>query len=319
MPLKIVEVTPNDAGQRVDRFIQKTFPLLPVPMVYKLIRTKDIKVNSKRTDISYRLAVSDVVSVYCPDGFLVPGREKYPFLRASSSLDIVYEDDNVLLMNKPTGLLCHPDNEEYDDTLLTRMQRVLYERGEYVPENENSFAPALANRIDRNTSGIVIGAKNAEALRVLNQKIKAREIRKFYLCVLTGRPPEREGVLTGYLLKDEKKNTVRIFNKAYPGAKSISTAYRVLAEKDGLVLCEVELLTGRTHQIRAHFASIGCPLLGDGKYGRNDVNKKFGGYKKQCLCSYRLIFDFVTDPGPLAYLNGREFSIGDVWFRSLFD
>ncbi len=256
--------------------------------------------------------------MYINDEFFAPSEKHYDFMKASKSLDIIYEDENILLLNKKQGVLCHPDDREYIDTLIGRVKRYLYEKGEYDPDTENSFVPSLVNRIDRNTGGIVIAAKNAESLRILNEKMKLRELHKYYLCVTVGTPKEKSAILGGYLVKDEKSNTVTVSKKASEGAKSIKTKYRVLESIDGLSLVEIELLTGRTHQIRAHMASIGCPLLGDGKYGRNRDNKKFGGYKKQMLYSYKLKFDFTTDAGKLAYLDQKEFEVQDVWFKEEF-
>jgi 23S rRNA pseudouridine955/2504/2580 synthase len=230
---------------------------------------------------------------------------------------VIYEDENIMLLDKKVGLLSHPDEREYNDTLLTRIKRYLYEKGEYDPSDENSFAPALINRIDRNTGGIVMAAKNAEALRIMNQKLKDREIKKFYLCVVHGTLKEKDGTLHGWLTKDEKKNLVKVFTRQTDGSKEIKTKYRVLAENKNMSLVEVELLTGRTHQIRAHFASIGHPLLGDGKYGRNSMNKE-SGYKKQFLYSYKLKFDFVIDAQSLNYLNGKQFEVRNVWFKDAF-
>ena len=315
--LKSFTISKNDSGQRLDKFISKAVPALPKSLMYKYIRTKRIKVNSKKGDIALKLNVGDVVDMYINDEFFAPVDERYDFLSASKNLDIVYEDDNIMLLDKKVGLLSHPDETEYNDTLITRIKRYLYEKGDYNPKDENSFAPALVNRIDRNTGGIVIAAKNSESLRILNQKLKDRELEKYYLCVVHGKIPKKSGTLTGWLSKDEKKNKVEVFTRELPGTKQIRTKYSVLSEKDGLSLVEVELLTGRTHQIRAHFASIGHPLLGDGKYGSNALNKPLG-YKKQFLYSYRLKFTFETDAGILNYLNGKSFEIPDVWFRREF-
>ena len=209
------------------------------------------------------------------------------------------------------------NDTEYNDTLITRVKRYLYEKGEYDPRDEQSFTPSLVNRIDRNTGGIVIAAKNAESLRILNQKLKDRELEKYYLCVIHGSMKQKSGVLEGWLTKDEKKNKVTVSERRTEGAKQIRTKYAVLAENGGMSLVEVELLTGRTHQIRAHFASVGHPLLGDGKYGSNALNKPLG-YKKQFLYSYKLKFAFTTDAGILEYLNGRTFIAPEVWFKSEF-
>ena len=315
--MKSFTVGKNDAGQRLDKFISKAVPALPQSLMYKYIRKKRIKVNSCRGEISQKLLEGDVVDMYINDEFFVPVAEKYDFLSASKNLTIIYEDDNVMLLDKPVGLLSHPDETEYNDTLITRVKRCLYERGEYDPSDENSFAPSLVNRIDRNTAGIVIAAKNAESLRILNQKLKDREIHKYYLCVVHGTFSEKSGILTAYMLKDEKKNKVTVFPQAVPGGKTMKTGYRVIKEGAGLSLLEVELFTGRTHQIRAHFAYEGHPLVGDGKYGTNELNKPLG-YKKQFLCSYRLEFDFISDSGILDYLNHRSFELDNVWFARQF-
>ncbi len=310
-------VKENDAGQRLDKFLTKTYRHLPMPLLYKAIRKKDIRLNGKRCDSADRLTAGDVISLFLPDDVLEITAPAYDFLRASRQLDIVYEDDHVLLLNKKVGLLVHPDNKEFGDTLIARVQRYLYEKGVYDPANEQSFAPALVNRIDRNTAGIVIAAKTAAALRILNDKLKNREIEKYYLCIVHGRMPRQEDTLEGYLEKNEAQNRVYVSDTARQGARTIRTRYRVLEERDGLSLLEIHLLTGRTHQIRAHMASIGHPLLGDGKYGTNAINKGTG-FDKQALCSYRLRFAFTSPAEELEYLNGREFTLPQVWFATQF-
>lgn len=315
--MKSFIINKNDADQRLDKFISKTVPLLPKTLMYKYIRIKRIKVNGKRAEISTRLNLGDVVDMYINDEFFEKAPEKYDFLKASKNLNIIYEDENIILCDKKAGVLSHPDDNEYIDTLIGRIKRYLYEKGEYKPDDEHSFTPSLVNRIDRNTGGIVIAAKNAETLRILNQKMKDRELHKFYLCIVHGELEQKSGTLSGYLVKDESKNKVSVSKKKTENSKEIRTKYKVLDCDGTLSLVEVELLTGRTHQIRAHFASIGHPLLGDGKYGTNAQNKKYG-YKKQFLYSYKLVFDFTTDAGILDYLNHREFAVEDVWFKEEF-
>ncbi|MGN0545137.1 MAG: RluA family pseudouridine synthase [Acutalibacteraceae bacterium] len=315
--MKSFSIGKNDANQRIDKFIKKTVPNLPDSLMYKYIRLKRIKLNGKRCEISTRLSEGDTVDMYINDEFFEQRFDRYNFMHASKELKVLYEDDNIILVDKKVGLLSHPDEREYNDTLLTRIKRYLYEKGSYDPSDENSFAPALINRIDRNTGGIVMAAKNAEALRIMNRKLKDREIRKFYLCVIHGTLKNKENILHGWLIKDEKKNLVKVLDHPANGAKEIRTKYRVLAENENMSLVEIELLTGRTHQIRAHFASIGHPLLGDGKYGRNSMNRE-SGYKKQFLYSYAIKFDFRTDAQALNYLNGKEFKVENVWFKDAF-
>lgn len=316
--MKSITISENDAGQRLDKFLTKAFPNMPKSMMYKAIRTKNIKLNRKRCEISTRLRKGDQLDIYLNDDVFTPASpsERFPFLKASRALDVVYEDSQILIANKKPGLIVHSDDKSFGDTLIDRIQRHLYESGEYDPDEEQSFAPALVNRIDRNTGGLVLAAKTAEALRLLNEKMKEREIEKYYLCLIHGTLAKKEGILEGYLEKDEDKNKVFVHSSPIPGGRTIRTKYRVLQEKNGFSLVEVELLTGRTHQIRAHFASIGHPLVGDGKYGTNTLNKNTG-YKFQALYSYKVVFHFSQDEA-LAYLDDKSFSVDQIWFLQDF-
>lgn len=304
----------NDAGQRLDRWLGKTLPLLPAPLAQKYIRLKRVKVNGKGSQRDVRLQVGDLLQLYINDEFFDQPREDNAFLAVfKPKLDIVYEDENLMLLNKRPGLLCHADEHEKVNTLITHIQAYLYQKKEWNPRDEHSFTPALCNRIDRNTGGIVMAAKNAETLRILNQKIKDREIAKFYLAIIHGKMTPPQGKLEGFLLKDENKAQVKVFHKPVPGGKSAATLYKTLKVNRGLSLVECELLTGRTHQIRAQFAASGHPLLGDGKYGRERDNKQYGR-SFQALYSYKLEFTFPTDAGILEYLRGRVFTVENVDF-----
>ncbi len=303
----------NDAGQRLDRFLAKAVPLLPASLAQKYIRLKRIKCNGKRIERDTRLSAGDVLQLYINDEFFDKPREDNAYLTvAVPKLNIVYEDDHILLVDKRPGLAVHPhDGAEYGRTLIDHIQSYLYQKREWRPREENAFTPSLCNRIDRNTGGIVIAAKTAEALRVMNQKIKDRELDKRYLAIVEGTPKRTEGSLKGYLFKDAQKNRVFVTDTPKAGAKFCQTNYRVLASQNGLSLVECELITGRTHQIRAQFAHAGHPLLGDGKYGKLD--KRFDR-NYQALYSYRLTFAFTTEAGALAHLNGRSFRVEQVDF-----
>ena len=309
-------VNKNDAGQRLDKFISKAIDI-PTSLLYKSIRLKKIKVNRKRAENSTVLIEGDTVQCFLAESFFEKRESDYSYLkRITPSLAIVYEDENILLVNKRPGVSVHEDEHSTENTLITHILAYLYQKGEYSPLNEQSFTPALCNRIDRNTGGIVIAAKNAESLRVMNEKIKNREIDKFYLAAVHGIPERSEDTLRGYLRKDERTNKVTVYQKNPPrDAKSIITKYKVIAKRNDSALLEVELLTGRTHQIRAHMSYIGHPLIGDGKYGINKSDRE-KGYKYQALYSYKLRFSFKGEPTSLEYLNGKEFKIDkrDIYF-----
>ena len=311
--MKEFTIGPNDAGQRLDRFLAKAVPLLPASLAQKYIRIKRIKCNGARVERDTRLKSGDVLQLYINDEFFDKPREDNAYLTvATPKLNIVYEDENILLVDKRPGLAVHPhDGAEYGRTLIDHIQSYLYQKREWRPREENAFTPALCNRIDRNTGGIVIAAKTAEVLRVLNQKIKDREMDKRYLAIVEGTPKPTTGSLKGYLFKDAKKNRVFVTDTPQPGAKTCQTNYKVLQSAKGLSLVECELITGRTHQIRAQFAHAGHPLLGDGKYGKLD--KRFDR-NYQALYSYKLTFCFTTEAGSLEYLNGRSYQVNQVEF-----
>ena len=316
--MKAFTIKKNDADQRLDRFVAKSVPSLPSSLLQKYIRLKRIKVNGKGSKRDYRVAEGDLVEMYINDEFFEQPSEENAYLRVEKpGVDIIYEDENILLADKRPGLVVHPDENEKQNTLITHIQSYLYQKREWRPREENSFTPALCNRIDRNTGGIVICAKNAEALRIMNQKIKDREMEKYYLCIVHGKMTPPDGKLEGYIFKDEVKKQVYVTQKPQPGAKTAVTLYKTLKTNGRLSLLECELITGRTHQIRAMFASAGHPLLGDGKYGNQAKDKPYGR-KYQALYSYRLKFTFTTDAGALEYLNGMEFRAPRVDFEDMY-
>lgn len=315
--MKSYLINQNDAGQRVSKFVEKTVPALPPSLLYKYFRLKRIKLNKKRCQPQDRLLEGDLVELYINDEFFGEGRQDLAFLKVPDKLNIIYEDENILLVDKKPGLVVHEDDDNTPDTLINRILHYLYNKGEYNPQAEQSFVPALCNRIDRNTGGIVIAAKNAETLRIINEKIKNHELEKSYLCVTVGRPRPAEGRVEGFLRKDEAKKEVTFFDHPIPGGKTAVTLYRTLESRGELSLVECRLLTGRTHQIRVSMAHLGCPLLGDGKYGRGDVNRRYGE-TRQALYSYKLRFAFSSPAGLLDYLQNRTFCVEAVPFRDKY-
>lgn len=325
--MKTFTVNTNDSGQRLDKFITKAVKGLPMSLMYKYIRKKRIKVNGKRAEERQKLEVGDVIEMYIPDEFFTEKTSAAEYSRAEVQLNIVYEDENILLVDKKPGVLVHTGDEGDPNrtaeaertTLIFAIKAYLVSKGEYSPENESSFAPALCNRIDRNTGGIVIAAKNAGTLRAVNEAIRKRELGKYYLCAVHGIPAKRSDTLKGFLFKDHRTNKVTVTKNHVKGSKEIVTAYKTVDVnyKEDISLLEVELLTGRTHQIRAHMASIGHPLVGDGKYGVNAEDRR-RGYKYQALCSYKLRFD--SDEEEIRYLKGREFQVDreGIFFLELF-
>lgn len=308
----------NDAGQRLDKFLTKLCPNMPQSMLYKSLRKDCVKINSKHIkDASYKVCEGDTVRLYLKDEFFEKPKADNSFVDIEPRINIVYEDENILLIDKEVGMVVHEDDEGSGDYLIDHIKSYLYKKGEYKPDEENTFVPSLCNRLDRNTGGIIIAAKNAETLRIMNQKVKDREIKKLYLCAVLGTLDKKSDEMKAFLFKDEKEKRVYVYDSSKKGSKTIITKYKVMKEKNNLSLVEVDLITGRTHQIRAHFAFIGHPLLGDGKYGINKTNKSYN-MLTQALYSYKLIFNFTTDAGILEYLNGKSFEVKNIDFLKLF-
>ncbi|MCL2046440.1 MAG: RluA family pseudouridine synthase [Oscillospiraceae bacterium] len=317
--MKEYQIGKNDAGQRLDRFISKAVPLLPTSLAQKYIRLKRFKIDGKSAKRDYVLNQGDVLQMYINDEYFEETRNNVLYnknvqsQRILSEPDILYEDDNIMLINKPAGVLCHSDKDSDKDSLISQVLAYLYQGGKWNPENEHSFRPALCNRIDRNTSGIVIVSKNAQSLRLLNEKIRKREIDKYYMALVLGEPGEPAGRLFGYHEKDSVANRVTISQQSNEKTKEAIMEYKTLATTGNLSLLECLLFTGRTHQIRAQLAEIGTPILGDNKYGDKSMNKQFGE-KFQALCSYKLVLSFKSDAGIMQYLNKKEFLCENIPF-----
>ena len=300
-------------GRRLTRFAQKALPAASAGQIAKFLRLGRIKVDGKRGKEDTVLSEGQQVDFYVEDEwFIAPEREDPFYSKIRPKLTILYEDEHVLLLDKRVGLICHPDEGEKVHTLLTYAQAYLYQKGEWHPQRD--FAPALCNRIDRFTAGVVIIAKTQEALKVMDAKIRTHEVEKYYLCAVHGRMKYPEGTLRHFLIKKPEQKKVTVLNRSEPGAKETITYYRAVDENNGLTLCECLLGTGRTHQIRAQFAHIGHPLLGDNQYGKATLNEKYGRVNGQALCAYRLIFAFETDAGCLDHLNGLCVQVKDVPF-----
>ncbi len=295
-------------NKKLDRFLLEHFTQLSYNALYKALRTKDIRVNGVRINKNVVVKTGDRIDTYIKDEILRGiGVKKEP-----RPFDIVYEDKHLLLINKMPGIPVHPDKDCKETTLVELASHYLIEKGEYTPENPGSFAPALCHRLDRNTGGIVIMAKNPEALDVMLDRIKKRQVKKFYQCLVIGCPEPSQAELRHYLFKDAGKSLVYVSDKRRPGAAEIITLYKVLEAGEEISRLEVELVTGKTHQIRAHLAYIGHPIVGDGKYGFNRFNRKFKA-RHQALWAYKVVFDFESG-GVLDYLRGKAFETENIQF-----
>jgi len=291
---------------RVDKVIKEYFPNMPVSALFKAFRKKDIKVNGVRVKEDQVVLQGDKLEIFIVDEIL-DGKPLESDCSLSKGFSVVYEDSNILIANKHQGLPVHPDRDQTTNTLIDQVRGYLLSKGEYSPEASSSFAPSLCHRLDRNTGGLIIIAKNSVSLKTIIEKLESNEIKKYYQCLVTGKMEKTSEILKSYLIKDENKSRVFIDDEKSKGSLEIITKYTVLDYKDNISKLEVELFTGRTHQIRAHLAHIGHHIIGDGKYGTNAVNRALGA-KHQALWAYKLVFDFKST-GVLNYLKGRIFEV----------
>ncbi len=316
--MKVLVVTQNEAGQRLNKLLSKYLNLAGTGFIYKMLRKKNITLNNRKCDGSEKLKEGDEIRLFLSDETI----EKFSQVQVQNvkkkALDIIYEDQHILLINKPAGMLSQKARET-DESLVEYMTDYLLKSGSLTREDLKTFRPSVCNRLDRNTSGLVVAGKSLPGLQIMSAVLKDRSIHKYYYCVIKGSLAKKQ-TIEGYLLKDERTNQVRICETPVTESLPIVTIYEPVSEYDGYTLLKVTLVTGRTHQIRAHLASIGCPLVGDVKYGDHHVNeeaRKRFGICHQMLHSFQV--EFPPLPKPLAYLSGRSFTaplpreFGNIW------
>lgn len=303
--MKEIRITKNEENQRLDKFLLKYMNKASKGFLYKMLRKKRIKYNGGRAEGSELLKAGDTLQLYLAEETISSFMEEKTVAEAKRHFAIVYEDDDILVVNKPAGLLTHPEKSSDKDTLIDQILYYLYQKGQYLPEADSSFTPALCNRLDRNTSGIVIAGKTLKGVQAVNEAIRSHKLDKYYLTLVAGEIREA-GEITAYLKKDEEKNQVRVSKREGSGKKTM-TKYRPLACAKGYTLLEIHLITGKTHQIRAHMQSIGHPVVGDRKYGSEHSNQKFReeyALSNQFLHAIRV--EWKEKDGPLGYLYGKE-------------
>lgn len=305
--MKELTISKNEAGQRLDKYLHKRLPNVGSSFLHKMLRKKNIILNGKKADGSEKLAVADTVQIYFSDEtyekFAGTAEAKNTIDVPADALDIIYEDEDILLINKPAGMLSQKAKPE-DISANEYLTAYLLASGQLKESELATFRPAVCNRLDRNTSGILTAGKSMKGLQELSAMLKERTVQKYYRCLVAG-IIDREAKISGWLYKNEESNQVQILTHERQGAKYIETAYKPLEVKGNVTLLEVHLITGRSHQIRAHLASIGHPIIGDGKYGDEKTNARYRkqyGIKSQMLHAYRMEFadgrQFVAELPP---------------------
>lgn len=305
--MKEIIIDKNENEQRLDRFLKKYFGEAPQGFVFKMIRKKNIKVNGSKANPETTIYEGDTVQLYLSDETIEKFITKKGVIRSKIIPNIIYEDNNIILINKPVGILSHGASKEFEENIVDSMISYLIQKGDFVPRIEKTFTPSICNRLDRNTSGIIIGAKNYQALKGINEAIKNGHIGKFYKTIVKGNI-KKDFLAEGYLTKDEERNRVEIYEEDFDGSKKVVTNIKPLKNNNEYTLLEIELITGRTHQIRGHLSSLGYPVIGDRKYGYREINSKFNenyGLDNQWLHGYKVVFNGLE--GELEYLNSKIF------------
>ncbi|MBD7913777.1 RluA family pseudouridine synthase [Clostridium sp. Sa3CUN1] len=298
-----IEIGTNEAGQRLDKFLRKLLKDVPLSKIFKALRKGDVRVNGKKQKENYTLQVEDVVEIKYIQSTKEKPEEKFIKVNASG-MKITYEDSNILIVEKWPNILVHPDEKGKEPSLTDYVLSYLNAKGDYIPENELTFTPAPCNRLDRNTSGIVIFGKNFESLRTVNELIREGNVEKYYNALVKGKI--KDGLYKGYILKNEDANISKIYEEEVPNSKEIAMEVKTLKTNGAYSFLEIDLITGRSHQIRAHLSHLGTPIIGDNKYGDRKLNSFFAnkfGLDCQFLYAYKLIFRDTKDK--LNYLNNK--------------
>lgn len=306
--MREIIIDKNESEQRLDRFLMKYFEEAPRGFIFKMIRKKNIELNNSRAQPETTIVEGDTIQLFLSDETIDKFITKERKIESNLIPDIVYEDNNIILINKSAGILSHGTKGEFEENIVDSMISYLIEKKEYVPRLEKTFTPAICNRLDRNTSGIIIGAKNYQALKAINEAIRSGYIERYYKTIVKGTIKE-EFAHSAHLLKNENRNKVEIRGREFDGSKEITTVIKPLKTKNAYSLLEIELITGRTHQIRGHLSSLGYPIIGDRKYGdrkTNEIFKNDYSLHNQWLHGYKVQFNGLE--GEMEYLNGKSFT-----------